>query len=389
MVERRPLVIIDGLMQELPSGDTTPGSGGGGGGGGSSAVGSHRYWALLGLRGDNGNIQFQAIKFMEGATRHFPTTFIASSEYSSGYQAAYLLNDTGTYWAALGLHAWLYADFGSDVAVDLVSILPVSAALNQAPSQFVVAYSDDARLWTPVISGIYRANLWASGVWVDFDVPTELPGGGGGGSTGTPEIKAYATGLYNGSSVTITLPAGTVEGDLVIVYWENGFSITTSPAGWSRIWVSNNGSLWTNQACIGKIMTAADITAGSVTVGASGGYNGFWAIVTIDGDTAGSFTKMEHFDSAGSANTASAAVSGMLAVSKDDLIVGFASTRSNQTIGLSSGLVSVESKAGANASGIFFTVDPDALKFFGMTEQVTAPVSNNGLAWTTVALKGV
>ena len=37
MAERRPLVQIDGQVQELPQGDTIPGASGGGGGGGTTA----------------------------------------------------------------------------------------------------------------------------------------------------------------------------------------------------------------------------------------------------------------------------------------------------------------------------------------------------------------
>jgi hypothetical protein len=39
MAERRPLVVIAGVVQELPAGDTTAGATGGGGGGSGDVVG--------------------------------------------------------------------------------------------------------------------------------------------------------------------------------------------------------------------------------------------------------------------------------------------------------------------------------------------------------------
>lgn len=213
-----------------------------------------------------------------------------------------------------------------------------------------------------------------------------ISGGGGGGST--PTIRSYHDGVYNAASVAVSWPTGTVAGDVVIIYWENGYAVTTAPAGWTTIYLSNNGSLWTNQGCIAKVMTSADITAGSVTVTATGSFNGYWAALTIDGSTTPSYVQRNYSDSPGSTNTPSSAVTGMLGVSATDLMIGFASTRSNQTMTVSANMTVLDSAAGSDASGIIYEIDAAALGPLGMNETISAPTANNGLAWTTLAFSG-
>lgn len=55
MAERRPLVVIGGITQELPAGDTLPGSGGGGGGSGYVYTPKSDMWLSPALTGFLGN----------------------------------------------------------------------------------------------------------------------------------------------------------------------------------------------------------------------------------------------------------------------------------------------------------------------------------------------
>lgn len=83
------------------------------------------------------------------------------------------------------------------------------------------------------------------------------------------------------ASYTVSWPTGTVVGDFVIIFAGHGFAINL-PSGWLSI-NSSTGSNW-NGACFWKYMTAADITAGSVTVTTGGAFNGVVAAITLIGN---------------------------------------------------------------------------------------------------------
>lgn len=81
MAERRPIVLIDGQLQELPNGDTTPGSGGGGGGGGGMII---NYLPLVNPGAEEGNItgwtvasgSFSAVSSSESMSAPYAGTYM-------------------------------------------------------------------------------------------------------------------------------------------------------------------------------------------------------------------------------------------------------------------------------------------------------------------------
>jgi hypothetical protein len=259
----------------------------------------------------------------------------------------------------------------------------VQAILNLISTTRGVILYRGAAVWSALLPGAAGLFLKTQGAGAD---PIWAAAGGGGGG-GTPTIRAHNAGVYNSNTVNVPFPAGTVAGDIAVVNWENGFAISTVPAGWTALWLSNNVGTWTNQGTIAKIITAGDLATGFVTVTAGGGFNGWWGIVVLDGTTVTAFEKIDHFDSPGSTSTVTAAVTGMLGIASTDTIFGFATTRSNQLMTVSANLTVVRSAVGANASGIIYTVAPAALGKLGMNETVNAPVANNGLDWSTVAFK--
>ncbi len=160
----------------------------GGGGGASSVVGAHKYWAIQDLQAATGNVQLQSLAFYDGNTRRLPSSFTASSRYDSTYDANNMLTDDGTYWAALGLNGWLYAQFDAAVFVSRIIATPVAAAPEQAPRQLNIAYSDDGTNWTVIAMGLVPS--WTANQPVTFKVPTSVAGGGGSGLS-VPKARRY------------------------------------------------------------------------------------------------------------------------------------------------------------------------------------------------------
>lgn len=90
MAERRPIVLVDGELQELPQGDTTPGSGGGGGGSGDPlAFGEYRMSAVQ--TGFNLNVE-QKIAFDTESIALSGLTFSAvNNNWTATKTATYLI----------------------------------------------------------------------------------------------------------------------------------------------------------------------------------------------------------------------------------------------------------------------------------------------------------
>jgi hypothetical protein len=81
-----------------------------------------------------------------------------------------MLDDTGSYWAASGQAASIFADFGAPVALSSVDLLPVAAAPSEAPRTGTIVFSDDGINYTPVTS--YDAGVFSSGTAKKIVIPT-------------------------------------------------------------------------------------------------------------------------------------------------------------------------------------------------------------------------
>jgi len=168
---------------------------------------------------------------------------------------------------------------------------------------------------------------------------------GGGGTGNTPVVRAATcTALASVSSTSVSWPTGTVAGDVVIIFAGHGWNVIT-PSGWTSL-DNTTGTNW-NGACIGKVMTSADITAGSVTVTFGGGFNGVVAAVTLKGTTTNQFVSKASRQSSSGVISTSVAPLGTLST---DLILCFASTRANTTCA-TTGSTDLASQSGSNASG--------------------------------------
>jgi hypothetical protein len=96
------------------------------------------------------------------------------------------------------------------------------------------------------------------------------------------QIRGFSTVSNSNTGVTINFPAGTIAGDLAVVFVAAAFSGWSSPSGWNVLNTSA-GLVW-NRRILSKVLTATDISTGSVTVNWGGNYYFSAGIVTFVGN---------------------------------------------------------------------------------------------------------
>lgn len=178
---------------------------------------------------------------------------------------------------------------------------------------------------------------------------TAAANGSGGGGGSTPTIRASNQQNSSAASYNITWPAGTVAGDLVVIFGGHGFAINV-PTGWTKFDRSSISN-W-NGAIFAKVMTAADIVAGQVTVTTGGAFDGIFIAVTL---TTGTFSKAilpgEFIPSSSGATTQVVTAPAMAAPT---LSLMFSSTRGAAVCAFSVG-TSQQAVNVANRSGCLFS----------------------------------
>lgn len=238
------------------------------------------------------------------------------------------------------------------------------------PKNPVIALED-----TAVTPGTYGDATHVAQIVVDQQgrltgVSEVIISGGGGGGASTPSVRASNIQTSSNNSYTVSWPTGTVEGDVVIIFVGHAYQINT-PSGWNSFQVTNQG--FYNGAIFAKVMTAADITAGSVTVTTTGTYNGIISAVTIDGSTVTNYvTSSAVFGTSGvtSANT------NVSLIQSTDLIIAFATTRGNIACDITNtSATSLQNQQATEASAAVETITGDSTVF---GESVTATFASSG-----------
>jgi hypothetical protein len=197
-------------------------------------------------------------------------------------------------------------------------------------------------------------------------------GGGGGGGGGTVTVRASRIASFSSAAVAIAFPSGTLAGDLVIVFVGHGWN-ALAPANWTQISLLS-GANW-NGAAFYRVVNAADITTGSVTITFGGSFNGVEGAVAFEGNR--QLLRSNNFqrDSGGGASVVltSDGVPGTA-----DYVLYFSSTRaaSNNTFALGTLLQSVNA---ANGSGGLAGGAPAADGGISQTYSFTAFGSGNYL----------
>lgn len=204
------------------------------------------------------------------------------------------------------------------------------------------------------------------------------------GVGGTPTVRASNIQSSSNSSYTVTWPTGTVAGDVVLIFGGHGFGFN-NPTNWTVLDNETGGNF--NGVVLAKVMTAADITAGSVTITTAGGFNGVLSAVTIDGTTMTGIRQPSAFvRSSGGPSAATATTISNQSGLSTDLIITFAATRATGNVTFSSGITSLQAINAASASGAVgkFTGTLTAL---GMAETWQCSAAGSGYYTAAVALR--
>lgn len=126
---------------------------------------------------------------------------------------------------------------------------------------------------TPSVSG----SAWAM-------VSLALVGTGSMPTTSISVRGSRATWVNNANSIAFSLPPSSAAGDLCVIEASHGWGVTT-PSGWVQLFNQTGSN--TNGAAFCRLLTAADISTGSVTISFAGTYYGVVKGVTYVGCTGG------------------------------------------------------------------------------------------------------
>jgi hypothetical protein len=101
----------------------------------------------------------------------------------------------------------------------------------------------------------------------------------------TPIVRGTSSATANSNSLTLTLPTGTISGDLAVFNYSSAFNPAGCPSGWAQLSILTS-TAWDQLTC-SKVLASGDITAGSVTVSAANTFNETGIIVIFQGATGG------------------------------------------------------------------------------------------------------
>lgn len=183
MAERRPLVVIDGQVQQLPTGDTLPGGGGGSGG----VISTFRYWRLRITTPGTQTASLSTIAEIQmresvgGADVTTGGTATASQNDFGSVAANAFDKNSATWWGSdtvpSGNTVWIQYDFGVGnekwIAEYTVQARSGGESI-QAPRGFVLEYSINGSAWIPVDTQT-GLSAWSNGQIRTFTNGTPQP----------------------------------------------------------------------------------------------------------------------------------------------------------------------------------------------------------------------
>lgn len=170
---------------------------------------------------------------------------------------------------------------------------------------------------------------------------------GAGASTGSGSVavRGHAIASSSGNPKTLTLPAGSTAGDCMALFVGDGWD-AAALSGWTQIDYAA-GTAWNGAAWI-KILDAADITAGSVSIGYAGSFNGVRAGIVFQGVP----RLIRAFTSSRNGSGAATRVLTTDATPRaGDYFIGFGSGRANNTVTCDTGS-QLRTVSATSASGV-------------------------------------
>jgi hypothetical protein len=204
--------------------------------------------------------------------------------------------------------------------------------------------------------------------------------GAAAAASAKPVLRGASIAYFNAGSATIAFPAGTVAGDLAILWAAQAWDVN-NPANW--VVLDNQSGSQTMGATFAKVLTAGDIATGTVTVNFNGGFDGTIAIATIQGSTAKGIRDWRCIRSSNGA--ASVPIAGPR-LDGNDLILGYIHNRANSVDAISN-FTAKGAPQGANASG-FLGVFAGAIGPLGVVETATFSVGGSGYYTSLVGVRG-
>ena len=145
---------------------------------------------------------------------------------------------------------------------------------------------------------------------------------------GVPTLRGSAILAQSASSFTLTFPAGTIAGDFAVLFAASG-QYVNSVSGWTPIYVWASSGDWWNGGIASKILTATDISTGSVTVTMTGSTDGVVALATFVGPTGG-ISQVNLYQSPGSSGSSTINLTSGNA-GPSDYVLLFGSNRASST----------------------------------------------------------
>lgn len=203
------------------------------------------------------------------------------------------------------------------------------------------------------------------------------PSGGGGGGAG-PSIRGSGIQSSSNTSYTVSWPSGTVAGDRALIFCAHAYP-ANAPAGWTTL--DNSQGSNTNGAVFTRILSSADITAGSVAVTFAGSYNGVVAIVTLQGS--GTIRTTNPFRSSSGVSSFTLNTDGS-PLTTDQMIL-FAANRGNSTNTISLGSA-LQTVSASEASGVLKNLNPASNG--GISPVVSFSTAGSGYYAAAVAISG-
>lgn len=158
------------------------------------------------------------------------------------------------------------------------------------------------------------------------------------------------THVNNASSLAFSFPTGSVAGDRCVLCVSHGFAASAAPTGWHQL-DAKSGSQF-NGSVYEKVLSAADIATGTVTVNFAGVFYGHVAGVTFVGCTGGIRTTESTRNNPGA--TSRTVTTAATTPQTGDYAIYFGGTRSSTAVCTVGSGSSLQSATNTNAAACLY-----------------------------------